>query len=102
MNKLGWIVGGIMLMGKTEVLGQKPVPVPLCPLVWDGVQAPPPGGERSATAHTMAQPRYGIRNKCMCSIISQIFTLVEVFTCFKIVTEYPREVSYLVTEEGFL
>jgi hypothetical protein len=100
MKKLGWIVGGIMLMGKTKVLGQKPVPVPLCPLVWDGVQAPNPPVARDRQLPTPWHSQDMVYVTSVCVQFSVRFS--HLMRCFKIVTECPREVSYLVTEEGFL
>jgi hypothetical protein len=31
MNERVWSFGGMIMAGKTEILGEKPVPMPLCP-----------------------------------------------------------------------
>jgi hypothetical protein len=58
--------------GKTEVLGEKPVPVPLCPpqiphgLTRDRTQASTVRGRRLST-WTMARPNFEFSDTCLCS-----------------------------------
>jgi len=80
-------------MGKPKYLGKKPIPVPLCPLVWDGTRAP--RGERSATIHTMAQAKYSIHNKCVCVCVCARARVCSTFS--QIISGFHRALLQSIT-----
>jgi len=59
--------------GKTKVLGKKPVPVPLCPLVWDGTWDPVVRDQQLSTPWHRLNTVY-ITSVCVCSTLSVFHT----------------------------